>query len=201
MPPTEERELIRQAQRGDRAAFEELVRRYDRVVLRLALSIVRREEDARDIYQETFLRAYRSLASFRQESRFETWLFRIVTNACLDHLRRGAAGPAGAAGAGLGEAGPGGDPIPDLADDRPDHDPERALQGKRIGVRISDALGRLAPRERLVFGLRHTQGLRLRAIAEILETSDETARNCLYRAHRELRVMLADLRDLKEASR
>ena len=73
---------------GDRLAFEELVRRYDREVLRLALNLVHRAEDARDIYQESFLRVYRNLHRFRFECSFYTWLYRIVTNVALDHLRR-----------------------------------------------------------------------------------------------------------------
>src|SRR5208282_1302648 len=84
----EEQALVRKAQSGDRLAFEDLVRRYDRDVLRLALNLVRRPEDARDIYQESFLRVYRNLHRFRFECSFYTWLYRIVTNVALDHLRR-----------------------------------------------------------------------------------------------------------------
>src|SRR5512140_2535035 len=81
-------DLIRQAQRGDRAAFEELVRQYDQAVLRLALHLTGSEQDARDIYQDAFLKAYRNLGSFRFECSFYTWIYRIVTNLCLDHLRK-----------------------------------------------------------------------------------------------------------------
>jgi len=80
-----------------------------------------------------------------------------------------------------------------LADERPDHDPERALARHEIRRRIETALVHLAPRERLVFELRHDFGLRTRAIAERLETTDETVRNCLFRAHQELRGALGDL--------
>ena len=81
----EEQALVRSAQAGDRLAFEELVRRFDREVLRLALNLVKRPEDARDIYQESFLRVYRNLHRFRFECSFYTWLYRIVTNVALDH--------------------------------------------------------------------------------------------------------------------
>ena len=84
----EEHGLVRKAQAGDRLAFEELVRRYDRDVLRLALNLVQRPEEARDVYQESFLRVYRNLHRFRFECSFYTWLYRIVTNVGLDHLRR-----------------------------------------------------------------------------------------------------------------
>src|SRR5258708_6459833 len=80
--------LVREAQRGDRAAFEDLVRRYDQAVLRLALRLTGSEHEAQDIYQEAFLKAYRNVGSFRFECSFYTWIYRIVTNLCLDHLRR-----------------------------------------------------------------------------------------------------------------
>src|SRR5438046_10255196 len=80
--------LIREAQRGNRVAFEELVRQYDQAVLRLALRLTGSEQDAQDIYQEAFLKAYRNLGSFRFECSFYTWIYRIVTNLCLDHIRK-----------------------------------------------------------------------------------------------------------------
>ncbi len=80
--------LIREAQQGNTAAFEELVRQYDRAVLRLAVHLTGSPEDGQDIYQEAFLRAYINLARFRFECSFYTWIYRIVTNLCLDHLRK-----------------------------------------------------------------------------------------------------------------
>ena len=81
-------ELIREAQRGNHAAFEELVRQYDGAVLRLAYHLTRSEQDAQDIYQEAFLKAYRNIGNFRFECSFYTWIYRIVTNLCLDLLRK-----------------------------------------------------------------------------------------------------------------
>src|SRR5216684_2584189 len=80
--------LVREAQRGNRAAFEELVRNYDQAVLRLAMHLTGSELEAQDIYQEAFLKAYKSVGSFRFECSFYTWIYRIVTNLCLDHLRK-----------------------------------------------------------------------------------------------------------------
>src|SRR5258705_11911427 len=80
--------LIRAAQAGDQDAFEQLVRTYDQSVLRLAMNLLRSPEDASDVYQEAFLRVYRNLHTFRFDCSFHTWLYRIVTNLCLDHLRK-----------------------------------------------------------------------------------------------------------------
>src|SRR5664280_1415822 len=80
--------LIRAAQAGDQDAFEQLVRTYDQSVLRLAINLLRSTEDARDVYQEAFLKVYRNLHAFRFDCSFHTWLYRIVTNICLDQLRK-----------------------------------------------------------------------------------------------------------------
>ena len=83
-----EMELIREAQAGSRAAFDTLVRQYEHQVLRLALHLTGSEHDAEDIYQEAFLKAFRYIGNFRFECSFYTWIYRIVTNLCLDQLRR-----------------------------------------------------------------------------------------------------------------
>lgn len=186
----EEQALVRKAQAGDRLAFEELVRRYDREVLRLALNLVHRPEDARDIYQESFLRVYKNLNRFRFECSFYTWLYRIVTNVALDHLRRRTSRREDQA------------PVPEEADggtrdffDRQPElsaaaNPEKRLLGEELGRHIQEAMKRLSPRERMVFELKHNQGLRLRAIGDMLGTSEETAKNSLFRATRKLRATL-----------
>src|ERR1700683_5223538 len=80
--------LVREAQGGNHDAFAQLVRAHDRAVLGLALRITGSESDAQDIHQEAFLRVYKKLGGFRFECSFSTWIYRIVTNVCLDHLRR-----------------------------------------------------------------------------------------------------------------
>ena len=84
----DEAALIRAAQGGDQDAFEQLVRAYDQSVLRLAMNLLRSPEDAHDVYQEAFLRVFRNLNNFRFGCSFHTWLYRIVTNLCLDQLRK-----------------------------------------------------------------------------------------------------------------
>jgi RNA polymerase sigma-70 factor, ECF subfamily len=191
----DERALVAEAQTGGRAAFEELVRRYDRDVLRLALNLMKRPEDARDVYQEAFLKVYRNLHRFRFECSFYTWLYRIVTNVCLDQLRRRQARPEDQAPelkAGRYDEG-----ITDFferqREHRPTLDPERRLVGKEIQARIAIAMERLSPRERIVFEMKHYQGLKLRAIGDALGTTEETVKNSLFRATRKLRSQLGGL--------
>jgi RNA polymerase sigma-70 factor (ECF subfamily) len=196
LPNLDERALVAEAQTGNRAAFEELVRRYDRDVLRLALNLMKRPEDARDVYQEAFLKVYRNLHRFRFECSFYTWLYRIVTNVCLDHLRRRQARPEDQApevSSGHHDEG-----ITDFferqREHRPTLDPERTMMGKEIKVRIARAMERLSPRERVVFEMKHYQGLKLRAIGDVLGTTEETVKNSLFRATRKLRIELGGLR-------
>ena len=189
----EEEALVRQAQEGDRLAFDALVRRYDREVLRLALNLVRHPEDARDIYQESFLKAYRYLPRFRFECGFYTWLYRIVTNVALDHLRRRTSRPEEQPPALAGEDSGAGDFFDRQPQTRAAASPEKQLWGQELGRRIGDAMKRLSPRERVVFEMKHHHGLRLRAIGDLLGTSEETAKNSLFRATRKLRESLGDL--------
>lgn len=186
----EETALIRQAQAGDRPAFDALVRQYDQAVLRMVLRVAGSPDEASDLFQEVFLKVYRSLGHFRFESRFSTWLYRVVTNVCLDQLRRKKT---------RREVQP---PSTDdgqpeyfhtLADDRAALDPHRTLRSKEIAVRLAGALGKLTPRERIVFELRHYEGLKLRLIGQMCGTSEETAKNCLFRATQKLRTELGDL--------
>jgi RNA polymerase sigma-70 factor (ECF subfamily) len=186
----DETALIRAAQEGEHAAFEQLVRAYDQSVLRLAMNLLRSQEDAHDVYQEAFLRVYRNLHSFRFDCSFHTWLYRIVTNLCLDHLRKRkvrreeptvlatAEGPL--------------DRMDVVPEERAESDPQRNLYSGQVRKRVKEVLGRLTPRERMVFELRHYQGLRLKRIGEILGTTEEAAKNCLFRATQKMRAALGD---------
>jgi RNA polymerase sigma-70 factor, ECF subfamily len=182
--------LIRAAQKGDQDAFETLVRTYDQSVLRLAMNLLRSPEEARDVYQEAFLRVYRNLNTFRFDCSFHTWLYRIVTNICLDHLRKRkvrkeepsvietADGPV--------------DRMDTFEEESADADPERITWNHQLRARIESALQDLTPRERMVFEMRHYEGLRLRNIGEILGTTEEAAKNCLFRATQKMRAELGE---------
>jgi len=192
----EDDDLIREAQRGDRSAFDSLVRRYDQSVLRLALHMLGNEQDAQDVHQEAFLKAYRHLGNFRFECSFYTWLYRIVTNLCLDQLRRRKSRREDPATV-LDSRGEEMDLLSNISDTRSMANPARELDRKNMGLCINEALDKLTPRERTVFELKHYQGLKLRTIGEMLSTTEETAKNTLFRATRKLRANLAELRESK----
>jgi RNA polymerase sigma-70 factor (ECF subfamily) len=193
---TEDDDLIREAQHGERAAFDSLVRRYDQSVLRLALHMLGNEQDAQDVNQEAFLKAYRHLGNFRFECSFYTWLYRIVTNLCLDHLRRRKSRREDPATV-IDSRGDEMDLLSNISDTRSMANPARELDRKSMGESINQALDKLTPRERTVFELKHYQGLKLRTIGEMLSTTEETAKNTLFRATRKLRAHLADLKERK----
>ncbi len=186
----DEPELIRAAQRGDQRAFEQLVRAYDQNVLRLAMNLLRSPEDANDIYQEAFLRVYKNLHAFRFDCSFHTWLYRIVTNLCLDALRkrrvRREENTVVETSEGLL------DRMDTVEESRADGDPQRQLMSRQLRKRMQEVLAGLTPRERAVFEMRHYHGMRLRAIGEMLGTSEEAAKNCLFRATQKMRSGLGD---------
>src|SRR6476660_4665875 len=131
--------LVREAQRGDRAAFEELVRHYDQAVLRLAMHLTGSDHEAQDIYQEAFLKAYKSMGSFRFECSFYTWIYRIVTNLCLDHLRKRQVRKEDAPVA-VDSEGQTYDMLDQVADARAGANPEHDLMSRELGSRIGQAL-------------------------------------------------------------
>ncbi|MEJ5366802.1 MAG: sigma-70 family RNA polymerase sigma factor [Bryobacteraceae bacterium] len=186
----DEAATIRAAQSGDPEAFERLVRSYDQQVLRLAMNLLRNADDARDVYQETFLRVYRNLGSFRFDCNFSTWLYRIATNLCLDHLRKRKVRRTEPATVDTEEGEV--NRLEAVPEARPAGDPQRAVLNRELRSSIEQALNALTPRERLVFELRHYQGMRLREIGEALGSSEEAAKNCLFRATQKMRQALGD---------
>jgi RNA polymerase sigma-70 factor (ECF subfamily) len=186
----DENAIIRAAQRGEPEAFEQLVRTYDQQVLRMAFNLLHSQEDARDVYQEVFLRVYRNLSKFRFDCSFSTWLYRIVANLCLDQIRKRKVRREEAASVDTesGEL----DRFQFVAEQRADVDPQRQLLSAEVKARIGEVLEQLTARERLVFEMRHFQGMRLRAIGESLGVTEEAAKNCLFRATQKMRAALGE---------
>lgn len=187
----DEAALIRAAQAGDHDAFERLVRNYDQSVLKLATNLLRSPDDAYDIYQEAFLRVYKNINSFRFDCSFHTWLYRIVTNLCLDQLRKRKGHKTESSIIDTPEGTI--DRLESTPETRPHSDPQRSLLSAEIKNKIEATLSGMSARERMVFEMRHYQGMRLRAIGDVLGTSEEAAKNCLFRATQKMRTALGDL--------
>jgi RNA polymerase sigma-70 factor (ECF subfamily) len=184
-----DQELISRAQRGEHAAFEELVNKYDREVLSIANSFTNDPDDTKDIYQEVFLRVYRSLGGFQFRSEFSTWLYRIVTNVCLTHQARNKArtftpidGDYEGFHQHVNEEAP-------VTPTRP-LSPEQAAESAEISRYIEEALGSLSHQQKLVFILKHYQNYKLREIAEMMDCSEGTVKKYLFTAMDKMRQRL-----------
>ena len=184
-------ELILQAQRGNMEAFEELVQRYDKRVLSIAAGYVNSADDAKDIYQEVFLRVYRGLSKFQMRSEFSTWLFRITTNVCLTYRAR----KRRQASSSLDQQSNDEDGHPQKFTDTLADAPADADYAERteISNRIDRAIQKLSARQRMVFTLRHYEGYKLKEIASMLSCSDGAVKRYLFEATVRVRKELADL--------
>lgn len=171
-------------------AFETLVQRYDRRVLTIAAGYVSSADDAKDIYQEVFLRVYRGLPKFEMRSEFSTWLFRVTTNVCLSHRTRSRRHRHASLDATHEDDGRAHAVAASLHDGRSD---ERMGEDEEVGRRVQTALEALSPRQRLVFTLRHYEGHKLIEIAKMLACSEGTIKKYLFEATSRMRVQLQDL--------
>lgn len=182
-------DLIIQAQKDDQNAFEELVYRYDRNVLSIAMKYAINEDDAKDLYQEVFIRVYRGLKRFRFQSEFSTWLFRITTNVCLtyksrnkEHLR-----------VSINKS---------YEDDENEFtakeelvyegsSPEEITTGTDLGEIVNTAVESLSPKQKMTFILKHYEGYKIREIAEMMNCKEGTVKKYLFDAIKNLRKKLS----------
>lgn len=179
----DDKHIVAQARRGDLSAFEELVTRYEKRVYAIALRSSGSPEDAADITQEVFLKAWRSMESFRGDSGFSTWLFRITMNMCVDHARRRQTQPKTqplVQGEEDDER-----PIPDTAPT-----PEEHLENSELGRELAAALDEVSDEHRRIVLLRDVSGMSYTEIAEVLEISEGTVKSRLSRARIALRKIL-----------
>lgn len=179
-------ELVASAQKGERRAFEELVERHKQKAYHIAFGFARDREDAKDLSQDAFLKAFANLKNFDGRSSFYTWFYRILVNLCLDYKRRQKRAPA--------------DEFDETVEHQmdPSHEPKTArtpdqhVLAGQISRKVGSALEALPAKQRTVFILRNHQGLSIKEIAETMETAEGTVKVHLHRAVMALRQSLAE---------
>lgn len=182
MEKATEKQMISRAKKGELTAFEALVTAYERRVFSLAFRFSNNEQDAQDITQEVFLRVYRSLKSFRGDSGFSTWLYRITANICIDHARTAKGNRAISLETEDGER--------PITDEAVQHQPEAAVQNTMLRDEINEALAMLSEEHRQIFLLREISGLSYTEIAHILTLEEGTVKSRLARARKQMRDIL-----------
>jgi RNA polymerase sigma-70 factor, ECF subfamily len=184
-------DLIIKAQKGDQNAFEELVYRYDRNVLSVTMRYAIHEDDAKDLYQEVFIRVYRGLKNFRFQSEFSTWLFRITTNVCLTYKSRSKHHMKVSL-------------ENHYQDDENEFNskeeliyygssPEEISSGADLGEIVNSAVESLSPKQKMTFILKHYEGYKIREIAEMMNCKEGTIKKYLFDAVKNLRKKLSSV--------
>jgi RNA polymerase sigma-70 factor (ECF subfamily) len=187
----QETELIIRAQNGNINAFEQLIYNYDKKVLSLALKYVKNEDDAKDIYQDVFIRVFKGIKKFQFKSEFSTWLYRITTNVCLTHKTRINKREFVSIHSDEEQEKEGMNTGFEIIDENPA--PDRAVSSTEISEHINLALETLPPRQKMIFILKHYEGYKLKEIAEILKCGEGTIKKYLFDAVRKMRTQLEDL--------
>jgi RNA polymerase sigma-70 factor (ECF subfamily) len=186
MDASEATAVLARARQGDGEAFRLLVEQHSRSVFRLAYRMTGNEQDAEDVVQESFLRAYRQLGRFESRAHFGTWLYRIVANCSVDLMRAKHARHDIARRESLDEAAE----MPNVNAPTP----ERLAESSEIQQRVADALGALSPLERAAFTLRHYEGRSIDEISRTLGLGTSAAKHSVFRAVKKLRIALEPLR-------
>ena len=175
-------DLISRAAAGDPSAFQAIVERHRSMVYRVAFQFAGNHHDAEDIAQDVFIKVYRSLDRFRQDAQLTSWMYRIVMNACIDHRRRHR----------LATAAPFGEEAEQKMLNTPEDtpDPEERAYAGELGQVLEWEIGRLPKGQRVVFVMRHHQGMKLCEIAEALGLAEGTVKRQLHAAVHRLRQAL-----------
>ncbi|HMG23380.1 MAG TPA: sigma-70 family RNA polymerase sigma factor [Kofleriaceae bacterium] len=189
--PVDDRELVTAAQRGDRDAFKTLFERYHRRAYTLAFGVVRHPDDALDVVQEAFIKAHKYLDKFEGNASFYTWLYRIVMNLAIDHLRKHRKGKS----VELDESRIDPDGNEPLLPRILGGNPGQALMDKQIRSRIDQALDQLSENHRSVLVMRELEGLSYEDMAQAMSCSKGTIMSRLFHARRNMQKQLLDLLD------
>ena len=183
---SDEAKLIARSLAQDPDAFGQLVERYATVIVNLAYRMVGDRTEAEDLAQDTFVAAFKALPTFRAESKFSTWLYRIAANKCKDWLR------AKRPGQGAQDID-----VEDVFNDRvvEERTPERLLSQQQVAAQLDRAIQRLPPLYREAFVLKHVEGLSYEEMQEILGVNTDTLKMRVYKGRLQLSRELAELRD------
>jgi len=183
---TEDRDLVEAVRAGDPTAYRGLVERYQSRIYALMCGMVKDREEARDLTQEVFIKAYNHLDRFRLESSFYTWIYRIGMNLAIDHLRKFSKRRSDEYDDGIASRSSDGS----IGDAHRTGDPGRSLERKQLNETIMSALQKLSPDHRQVILLREVEGLSYKEIADSLEIAEGTVMSRLYYARRKLQQIL-----------
>jgi RNA polymerase sigma-70 factor, ECF subfamily len=181
-------QLVERAQQGEYAAYEEIVRRYQDKAFRLAFSLMKNESDAQDVVQEAFLNMYRKLHTFKGQSKFGSWMYRVVTNAALMRLRKKKRRSEVPVDDEEGELAEDDYYVASVPEWRVRAD--EAVENRELRQKIIEAVDELPPKYQTVFLLKEVEGLPVKEIAEVLDMSVGGIKSRLHRARLHLRATL-----------
>ena len=189
----EENKLVIAAQNGDRSAFEELVYKYDKNVLGIAYSFINNNEDAKDIYQEVFLRVFKGIKKFEFRSEFSTWLYRITANVCLTYRSQKKKYAYTSLDDNPGEEDSNPRSLSNTLTDN--QTPDNDAVNSEILTQIESGLDKLSPQQRLVFTMKHYKGYKIKEISTMMNCSEGTIKNYLFMATQRMRDHLKGFMD------
>ena len=184
MASTDE-ELVARSMGGDLDSFNQLVLRWERPIYALAYRVIGREEDARDVCQETFLRAFRAIHGFKGQAKFSSWLYRITLNLCRDWIRKEKRTPVSQAPEGI-------DIIELAGEGTPAESIEQLVGRKELGRAVSKAMAMLPEEQRTAIILKEYHGLTFQEIADMLDCPLSTVKTRLYQGLSVVRKQLED---------
>ena len=171
--PSSDEELVTLSQGGDLDSFNQLVLRWERPIYALAYRVIGREEEARDVAQETFLRAFRAIKGFKGQAKFSSWLYRITLNLCRDWIRKERRAPVSQAPEGI-------DIIELAGEATPSESIEDLVGRKQLGLAVSKAMAMLPEEQRTAIILKEYHGLTFQEIADLLDCPLSTVKTRLY---------------------
>ncbi len=180
-----ERAMIALAQQGDTAAFERLIRPLADRMLSVATGLATHKHESDDIYQDAMMTAFRSIASFKGQSQFSTWLYRVVVNTAISLQRKPSALLARLMSKASSEQNV---EVEDL--EHYQLDPEQRLANQQLSAAINKALGSLSKQERIAFVLCHQQELTVTAAADVMQCSEGSVKSYLFRSREKMRAQL-----------